>query len=84
MELERTQHVTKALLDLVHVFESKEAHPHWIPRDDYTEQMDPDARSQREGTIPPPTPGASVGTGESASLKRNSTLRGSNGGYRIP
>ena len=84
MEWEWTQPVTKGLPDLVHVFESEEANQHWIPRDDYTEQMDRDTRSQREGTIPPPTPGASLGTGESASRKRSSTLRGTGGGYGIP
>ena len=46
--------------------------------------MDRDARSQREGTIPPPTPEASLGAGEGASRKRSSTLRGTGGAYGIP
>ena len=45
MEWEWTQPITKALLDLVHVFESEEANQHWISRDDSTKQMDRDARS---------------------------------------
>ena len=42
IEWEWTQPVTKALPDLVHVFELEEANQHWIPQDDYTEQMDRD------------------------------------------
>ena len=84
MEWEWTQPVTKALPHLVHIFKSEEANQRWIPWDDYTEQMDWDARSQRDGTIASPTPGASLGTGESASRKRSSTLRGTGGGYGIP
>ena len=84
MEWEWTEPVTKPLLDLVHVFESEEANQHWIPLDDSTEQMHRDARFQREGTIPSPTPGASLGAGESASHKRSSTLRVTSGGYGIP
>ena len=83
MEWEWTQPVTKALPHLVHIFKSEEANQRWIPWDDYTEQMDWDARSQRDGTIASPTPGASLGTGESAIRKRSSTLRGTGGAYGI-
>ena len=84
MAWEWTEPVVKALPNLVHVFATDEASNHWIARDDSTEQLDRDARSQREGTIPPPAAEAVVEAGEGASSKRSSTLRGMAEGYEIP
>ena len=49
-----------------------------IPIEDVMEASARNARSQREGTIPPPTPGATRGASESTSRKRSSTFNPGN------
>ena len=44
------------------------------PIEDVMEASARNARSQREGTIPPPTPSATLGASESTSRKRSSTF----------
>ena len=54
------------------------------PRDDSADERDCTARGQRQGTLPPATPRSTLGTSQSTSRKRSTTLNGGKGGSCAP